>query len=132
MSAKKTQPMLSENVKSFLDLCTQAVKDYNWNTQELERLNKLTQDYLHKLELEDLSYKEKGKIGVQLSRIRKQRRLHKDSVELLMPLINYLSTEKGKQQKNSLNEVLGQIRRSEEHLGERKYYFRILKEPPIE
>lgn len=133
MSKKNNSPSLfSENISGFLNFVNQAVKDYDWNTEQLEKLNKLTQDYLHKLELEDLSYKEKAKIGIQLSKIRKQRRLHKDSIELLTPLINYLNTEKGKQQKNSLNEVLGQIRRNENRLGDKKYYFRVLEEPPIE
>lgn len=132
MSKKKSPPPLfSENISGFLNSLAQAVKDYEWNSEQLDKLDKLTQDYLHKLELGNLSYKEKCKIGVQLSRVRKQRREHKDSIEILKPIITFMQTEKGKMLKNQLNETLGQTRKAENKLGDRIYWFRVLSEPPI-
>ncbi len=128
---KNPPPLFSENISNFLNSVSQAIKDYEWNTEQLEKLDKLTQDYLHKLELGDLSYKEKCKIVVQLSRVRKQRREHKDSVEILKPVVTFMKTEKGKMLKNNLNETLGQTRKAENKLGDRIYWFRVLSEPPI-
>lgn len=131
MSKKKIPPSLSENIKVFLDLQTQLAKDYVWNQEQLDRLDKLTQDYLHKLELTDTKYKEKAKIATELSKIRKKRREHKDSLEILRPFYNFLQSPNGKNMKNNLSEVLGQTRKSEQKLGDKKYWFRVLQEPPI-
>lgn len=131
MSKKKSPPLLSENISAFLNLQTQILKDFEWNQEQLNKLDKMTQDYLHKLELENLSYKEKAKIAVILSRIRKQRRQHKDSLEILKPLHYYVTTDKAKQNRNTLSEILGQTRKAENQLGDKKYWFRVLQEPPI-
>lgn len=129
----KVPPTLftSEQLSTFLNFLTQAEKDYTWNKAEVEKLEKLTQDYLHKLELGNLTYEEKRKMGPQLSVIRQQRREHKDSVEILKPIIEFINTENGKKFRNMLNERLGQVRKAEKSLGDRMYYFRVLQEPPI-
>lgn len=133
MSTKKqpNTPLTSEQISSFLNFLTQVQKDYLWNFEQQQKLEKLTQDYLHKLELEKLTSKEQGKIGVQLAKIRKQRREHKDSVELLTPIIEFIDSDIGKKLKNQLNERLGQTRKAEKKLGDRIYWFRVLQEPPI-
>lgn len=128
---KNPPPLFSEDISGFLNSVTKAIKDYDWNMEQLEKLDKLTQDYLHKLELGDLSYKEKCKISVQLSRVRKQRREHKDSIEILKPIVTFMKTEKGRMFKNNLSETLGQTRKAENKLGDRIYWFRILSELPI-
>lgn len=125
-------PFMSEQISGFLNFLTQSERDLAWNQRELDRLDKLTQDYLHKLELGNLSYDEKRKIGPQLEKIRKQRREHKDSIEVLKPIIEFLNTEIGRKSRNMLNERLGQVRKVEKSLGERMYYFRVLQEPPIQ
>lgn len=132
MSKKKNPPPLfSENISGFLNSVAQAIKDYDWNVEQLEKLDKLSQDYLHKLELGNLPYKEKCKIAVQLSRVRKQRREHKDSIEILKPIVTFMKTGNGKNLKNNLSEILGQTRKAENKLGDRVYWFRVLSEPPI-
>lgn len=101
-------------------------KDYTWNYEEVHRMDKLTQDYLHKLELEKMDYKERAKIATQLSRCRQKRRECKDTVEILEPLVQFLDTDKGKTLFNLMREVLGKTRKVEERMETRIYVPRVL------
>ena len=105
-----------------------AQKDHSWNIDELKRMDHLTQDYLHKLELEDLTYQERAKIATQLAKCRRERRNCKDTIQMLQPLVDYLSSEKGKQLYNLLGEVLGKTRHVEKLMDGRVYHPRVLKE----
>lgn len=69
-----------------------AKSDYEWNQEEVTRLERLTQDYLHKLELENLSYAERAKVATQLARCRQMRRASKDTVEILEAVCTRCST----------------------------------------
>jgi hypothetical protein len=108
-----------------------AVKDYEWNRNEVNRMDKLTQDYLHMLELDNLDYGERAKVATQLQKCRQLRRWHKDTVEILEPLITYLEGDRGKNFLNLLKEVLGKTRRAEEKMANRVYYPRVLETQPI-
>lgn len=105
----------------------QARQDFVWNQEEISRLDKLTQDYLHKLELENPDYRERAKIATQLAKCRRLRRESKDTVETLSPLINYLDSDRGRQAINLLKEVLGKTRRVEENMKTRTYRYKIIK-----
>lgn len=108
----------------------EARKDYEWNFEEVNRLDKLTQDYLHKLELDGLDYRERAKVATALSRCRQQRRMCKDTVEVLDPLVQFLDSEKGSNLMNLMREVLGKTRRVEKNMENRIYVSRVLKEDP--
>lgn len=105
-----------------------AKRDYAWNYDEVNRMDKLTQDYLHKLELGNLDYKERAKVATQLAKCRQQRREHKDTVEVLEPLVQFLESDKGKNLFNLVRETLGKTRKVEERLGTRTYVPRVLQE----
>jgi hypothetical protein len=94
-------------------------------------MDKLTQDYLHMLELNELDYKQRAKLMTQLRKCRRLRRQHKDTVEILEPLIQYLESDKGKNFLNLLKEVLGKTRKAEERMDNRTYYHRVLDAPRI-
>lgn len=87
-------------------MVAEAKQDYEWNMQEVNRLDRLTQDYLHKLELGELSYGERAKVATQLARCRQLRRESKDTVEILEPFIEFIETEKGRQLMNLMRETL--------------------------
>jgi hypothetical protein len=82
-----------------------AKRDFAWNFEEVNRLDRLTQDYLHKLELDELDYKERAKIATQL--------------------IQFLDSEKGRSLLNLMREVLGKTRKVEERMETRTYHYRI-------
>ena len=120
---KQTNPQFSKTLEDFAEMIRCAQSDYAWNSDEVNRLNKQTQDYLHKLELEDLDYSERAKVATALRNCRRLRRMSKDTVEVLEPFINFLNTDRG-----LTNEVLGQTRKVEERMKTRTYRYRVLEE----
>lgn len=122
------KPQFSKSVSDFCALLEGSQKDYTWNSNEVVRMNRLTQDYLHKLELDGLDYGERAKVATQLSKCRQLRRESKDTTQILEPLVQFLDSEKGKQLFNLLREVLGKTRKVEERMATRSYHPRELKE----
>lgn len=119
-------PRFSQTISLFISMMENAKKDYAWNYEEVNRLEKLTQDYLHSLELDGLTYKERAKVATKLALIRKERREHKDMVASLEPLVSFIESEKGKQMLNLMREALGKTRKIETYMETRKYYNRVL------
>lgn len=121
-------PQFSQTISDFLAMMDNAKKDYEWNESERKRMEALTQDYLHDLELMELGYKERAKIATQLAKCRRERREHKDMVVCLEPLVTFLDSEKGRQTMNLMREALGKTRKIESYMQSRKYYHRVLIE----
>lgn len=121
------KPQFSAYLSGFINLVTEAQKDYEWNYAEVGRLEQLTQDYLHALELDGLDYNGRAKVATQLSRCRKLRRASKDTVEVLEPLVEFFSSDKGKQMLNLLRETLGKTRKVEKYMENRSYRNRVLQ-----
>ena len=90
-------------------------------------MDKLTQDYLHKLELGNLDYKERARVATQLAQCRRSRRECKDTVEVLEPLVQFLESDKGKNLYNLVRETLGKTRKVEERMETRVYIPRVLE-----
>ena len=128
---EKTAPPFSSRLSEICDLLETAQKDYTWNKDQITVMEKLTQYYLHSLELDNLDYKGRAKIATKIQRCRIERREHKDTVTILEPLVQYLDSEKGKQLFNLLREVLGKTRKVEDRMENRVYYPRILDKEPI-
>lgn len=130
MSKRKHEckPQFSKFISEFCDLIASSKADYTWNREEVNRLDKLTQDYLHALELNGLDYKERARVATQLAATRKLRRASKDTVEVLEPLIVFLDSDKGKNMMNLMKETLGKTRKVEEKMSNRTYRNRVLKE----
>ena len=125
---KPALPQFSNTISNFCKLMEDAKSDYAWNYNEVNRMDRLTQDYLHKLELEDLDYKERAKIATQLTRCRQARRACKDTVEVLEPLVQFLESDKGKNLLNLVREALGKTRKVEERMETRTYIPRVLEQ----
>lgn len=123
---QNAQPKFSDTISAFLKLMEDVQRDYAYNGEQVERINKLTQDYLHSLELDGLNYKERAKIATRLSKARQERRAHKDMVEVLEPLVSFLENDKGKTLINLMREVLGKTRKVEGYLENRVYIPRVL------
>jgi len=128
LGKKKDVPHFSESISYFCGTMDEARKDYNWCYEEVGRLEQLTQDYLHKLELDNLNYKERAKVATALAKCRQERRSCKDTVEALTPLVEFLESDKGKNLLNLMKEVLGKTRKVEHKMENRTYHPRVLKE----
>ena len=125
---KQKEPQFSSSISGFCKLMEDVQKDYAWNFEEVNRMDKLTQDYLHKLELDNLDYKERAKIATQLARCRQSRREHKDTTEILDPLVQFLDSDRGKTLLNLMREVLGKTRKAEDRMETRTYIPRVLEQ----
>lgn len=127
-STNKNPPQFSISLSNFLKFLNEIYSDYEWNKNEVNCLDKLTQDYLHKLELEQLSYGERAKVATKLTKCRQLRRKSKDTVEILEPLIDFLNSDKGKNMINLLKETLGKTRKVEERMECRTYRYKVLEQ----
>lgn len=120
-------PQFSYAIGELIELLENAKKDYYWNTDEVNRLNGLQQDFLHQLELDGLNYAERAKVATKLMKCRQDRRDSKDMVRVLDPLVKYLESDKGKNMLNLMKEVLGKTRRVEKEMEHRIYVPRELE-----
>lgn len=121
------KPQFSVCLSDFINLVTEAQRDYQWNYEEVNRLDHLTQDYLHELELDGLDYRGRAKVATQLRNCRQLRRASKDTVEVLEPLMEFIDSEKGKHLLNLLRETLGKTRRVESYMENRSYRRKVLQ-----
>lgn len=126
MSKKNINPKFSETISNFCDMVTEVLSDYEWNKTEVNRLDRLTQDYLHQLELNGLDYKDRAKVATKLTKCRQLRRASKDTVEILEPFVDFIESEKGKQAMNFMKEALGKTRKVEKYMENRTYRYKEL------
>lgn len=120
-------PQFSPCINDFCNMVANATQNYAWNKEEMNKLDKMTQDYLHKLELGGLDYKGRAKIATKLTQCRKLRRMSKDTIEVLEPFINFLESEKGKNMMNLMRDALGKTRKVEERMANRSYRNKVLE-----
>lgn len=118
----------SNYLSEFLSFICEAQSHYKFCVDEMETQDKLTQDYLHSLELDELKCKERSKLATQLSINRKDRRYFKDRIEELEPVVAFFEEEQNKKVLNNLKNVLGDIRKAERYHKNRTYIPKIMKE----
>ncbi len=117
---------LSQQISGFLQLMEQAQKSYAYSAEEVRRMEFLTQDYLHKLELQSCSRHVRAKVATAIRDCRTVRRQHKDNTIILEPLVSFLQTDKGKLLISQLQQTLGAVRRAERTTQDRQYHPRVL------
>ncbi len=118
----------SEYLTEFLNFVSEAQSHYRFCSEEVKNQDKLTQDYLHSLELDGLKCDERSKIATKLAINRKDRRYYKDRVEELEPIVQFFEEPQNKKVLNKMREVLGQVRRAEGYHKDRKYIPKVKKE----
>ena len=117
---------LSNQISDFLQLLTNAPKSYAYSNEEVERMQQLTSDYLHLLELNSCGYHTRAKVATANRDCRTARRQHKDNASILEPLVGFLQTEKGKLLISQLQQTLGAVRKAERATEDRHYHPRVL------
>jgi hypothetical protein len=126
MNMKNKLP--SEQIAQFLDFVAEAQRLYKFCSDEVNTQDKLTQDYLHSLELGELSCGERSKLATKLATNRKDRRYYKDRVEELEPIVQFFLDPTHKKMFDKMTQVLGQVRKAESYHKDRTYKPRILKD----
>jgi hypothetical protein len=117
----------SEYLSEFLNFITDAQTYYKFCYDEVNNQDKLTQDYLHSLELDDLKGGERNKLATKLVANRKDRRYYKDRVEELEPIVQFFEDPAHKKTLDKLKNILGQVRKMEGYHKDRTYKPRVLK-----
>lgn len=120
------QITIAKQLSEFLQFMEQAQRSYTYSVDEVQRLELLTQDYLHKLELQSCNYHTRSKVAAALTTCRTERREHKDNTIILEPLVAFLKTEKGKVLISQLQQTLGAVRKAERSTQDRHYHPRVL------
>ena len=118
----------SEYITEFLNFVAEAQVQHRLYEEEVNNQDKLTQDYLHKLELGELKCDERSKIATKLAINRQDRRYYKDRVEEFKPIVEFFNDPINKKVLDKLKQVLGETRRWESYHNDRKYKPRVLKE----
>lgn len=118
----------SEYLSEFLNFVAEAQSQYRFCSEEVNNQDKLTQDYLHSLELDGLRCDERSKVATKLAINRKDRRYFKDRAEELEPIVQFFEEPQNKKILDKMKQVLGVVRKSEAYHKDRKYVPRVLKE----
>jgi hypothetical protein len=118
----------SEYISEFLNFVTEAQNIWDLYWEEVNKQDKLTQDYLHSLELDDLKCDERSKVATKLMINRKDRRYYKDRMEEVEPIAKFFDDATNRKVLEKLKQVLGETRKQEGYHKDRKYKPRVLKE----
>lgn len=118
----------SEYISEFLKFVADAKVQHRICGEEVNNQDKLTQDYLHKLELGELKRDERSKVATKLAINRQDRRYYKDRVEEFEPIVKFFEDPVNKKVLDKMTQVLGETRRWESYHKERTYKPRVLKE----
>lgn len=117
----------SEYISEFLNFVSEAQAKHRIYSEEVANQDKLTQDYLHSLELDDLKCDERSKVATKLAINRKDRRYYKDRVEEFEPIVKFFEDPQHKKILEKMKQVLGETRKQEGRHINRQYKPRILK-----
>ncbi len=121
-----SEKKISEHISDFLNFLTQVESTYSDSFEEMKRQENLTQDFLHMMELGELSYSERNKLATKIVANRKDRRFYKDKVEEYKPIIDFLADQNNKKIINQLKRVLGDVRKVENYHSRRFYVPKVL------
>ena len=116
----------SQQIADFLIFLSGVTEEYKHSQEEVRVIEELTQDYMHKLELQDHTYHERAKIASALRQCRIDRRFRKDRITILDPVVQCLTSDKGKLILSQLQQTLGAVRKAKRGTQDRRYIPRIL------
>lgn len=112
----------TKDIEDILALIREAPRELATATEEAKYLDDKQQDILHELELVEHSYHEQARLAKSLRELRQRRRIFKDTIERLIPFVNWL--EDNKRAIDGLKRVLGDMRKIDNRQDNRVYYYR--------
>lgn len=111
--------MYSNQISQFLSFIKDCEQRYRMAVDDEEEMNRVTQDILHDIELEEHSYHEFAKLSKQLKEVRENRRKAKDTMKVMLPIVNWAETNAN--MIKSIERLLGEVRKAEKSLENRVY-----------
>jgi hypothetical protein len=129
---------LSEQIELIINIMTQSVADYDWYTQALSDCDAEQNNLLHAFEgiLEDRqevvlpTANEQRRLATKMTHCRSKRRSAKDLLRTHFPLSNYTKSDSGRAFLNAMKNVLGEVRKAEKQIEDRRYYGRDTETAP--
>lgn len=118
----------SASLSAVLVVLQSAKNTYAAVCDEINRLDGLQQDLLHKLELEPLNAVQMVSVAKQLRECRIDRRVVKDQADLLEPVVNFVDAQENKKAISNLQKMLGVVRQRTTNKTNRRYYPRTMSE----
>ena len=115
----KDIPQASTHISDFLKFLREADTIYAIADRAQKESDNETQDILHSMELDSLSYHERARLSSALSAVRQNRRTAKDTAEIMKPVLEW--KEKNRAAVKSLETVLGTVRTIEKEKENRFY-----------
>lgn len=115
----KDRPGNSMCISGFLNFLREVQTEYNIALEREKDADEETQDILHRLELEEDSWQDMEKMAEVLKAVRRRRREAKDIKMLSEPVLDWLLKNKGII--NSMEQMLGEVRKIEKRVKDRRY-----------
>lgn len=106
-----------EQIRVILD---DAGENYKKAQDELTFCDRKQQDILHEIELVNHGRREIATLGLELADIRRRRRVAKNTIELLAPVVKWRQEQAGPMTK--LSNVIGSMRKIEEKQQNQVYF----------
>ena len=116
----------SKTIEEFLSFLRDSAQIYHIRRAEQEEQEKITQDILHSLELDNLNYRDTAKAATRLREARQKRREAKDAAEELEPIEQYVRNNQP--EIKALERLLGDVRKVERKHENRIYIPKSQKE----
>ena len=117
---KKKERLTSEIVADFLSTCKEIKSEYQHAYEEVNIRDKQTQDVLHQIELGSAA--DRSKFMTQLARIRQERRVYKDFVDIHSKFVALLDDKQTAGTMRMLEQQLGELRKQENAIHTRRAY----------
>ena len=115
----KDIPQASTHISDFLKFLREADTIYAIADRAQKESDNETQDILHAMELDSLSYHGRARLSSALSAVRQNRRTAKDTAEIMKPVLEW--KEKNRAALKSLETILGTVRTLEKEKENRFY-----------
>lgn len=112
----------SSQIKQFLDFVRSAETTSRLSDADRTMYDGQIQDILHFLELNEVPYLDRKKLTDLLPDIRRSRRVAKDTMATLAPLVRWMAEHK--KAIRDLEQVLGSVRKEEDRQQNRVYSYR--------
>ena len=110
---------VSTHISDFMKFLREADTIYTIADVTQKEADNETQDILHAMELDSLSYHDRSRLSSALSAVRQKRRTAKDTAEIMKPVLEW--KEKNRSALKSLETILGTVRTLEKDKDNRFY-----------
>ena len=131
MAKCNKQKKVSEQISDFTKFLRQTQKDYEYHKGELEKEDQISQDLLHQIELGE--YKDRRHTATLLSQCRKRRRVHKDCLDTMRYVYEFLANPHLCRLLFDFDDLVGKTRKEEQRIesANRFYKAKVIMDLPI-